>query len=194
MTPMRRRWARLSLVLLAVTAFSSWSGLDHSGSRAVLSSEPDHKQVRGVQVPEYVTIQEVQRMCRELSIRDWTQLKDGGVMESEAKTILSQLDTAGMKIDIAEFLSGLNVELEHGRKFKTTDVTKNHPLLTGKIVLAHLKEFADYYKRLEVMEIEGDLHQAAMAGESKKMVALQHKLTQARLELRQSEGAELSAK
>ena len=194
MTPMRRRWARLSLVLLAVTAFSSWSGLDHSCSRAVLSAEPDRKQGRGVQVPEYVTIQEVQRMCRELRIRDWTQLKDGGVMESEAKTILSQLDTAGMKVDVAEFLSGLNVELEHGRKFKTTDVTKNHPLLTGKIVLAHLKEFADYYKRLEVMEIEGDLHQAAMAGESKKMVALQHKLTQARLELRQSEGAELSAR
>ena len=194
MTPMRQRWARLSLVLLSVTAVLSWSGIDHSSSRAVLSSEPDRKQDRRGQVPEYVTIKEVQRVCRELSIRDWTRLKDRGVMESEAKTILSQLDTAGMKVDVSDFLSGLNVELEHGRKFKTTDVTKNHPLLTGKIVLAHLKEFSDYYKRLEIMEIEGDLHQAALAGESKKMVALQHKLTQARLGLRQSEAAELSAR
>ena len=153
MTPIRIRWARLSLVLLAVTAFLSWLGIDHSGSRAVLSSEPDRRQVRRVQVPDHVTTQEVQRVCRELGIRDWTRLKDEGVMESEAKTILSQLDTAGMKVDVAEFLSGLNVELEHGRKFKTTDVTKNHPLLTGKIVLAHLKEFADYYKRLEMVYV-----------------------------------------
>jgi hypothetical protein len=194
MTSMRKRWARLSLVLLPVTAVLSWSGLDHSSRHVLLSSEPDRKQDLRGQVPEYVTIQEVQRVCRELSIRDWTRLKDGGVTESEAKTILSHLDTAGMKVDVSGFLSGLNVELEHGRKFKTTDVTKNHPLLTGKIVLAHLKEFSDYYKRLEVMEIEGDLHQAALAGESKKMVALQHKLTQARLELRQSEAAELSAR
>jgi hypothetical protein len=191
---MRKRWARFSLVFLAVTAVLSWSGIDRSSSRAVLSSEPDRKQDRRGQLPEYVTIQEVQRVCGELSIRDWTRLKDGGVMESEAKTILSQLDTEGMKVDVSDFLSGLNVELEHGRKFKTTDVTKNHPLLTGKIVLAHLKEFSDYYKRLEVMEIEGDLHQAALAGESKKMVALQLRLTQARLELRQSEAAELSAR
>ena len=194
MTSMRKRWARLSLVLLAVTAVLSWSGIDHSSRHVLLSSEPDRKQDRRGQVPEYVTIQEVQRVCRELSIRDWTRLKDGGVTESEAKTILSHFDTAGMKVDVLGFLSGLNVELEHGRKFKTTDVTKNHPLLTGKIVLAHLKEFSDYYKRLEIMEIEGDLHQAALAGESKNMVALQHKLTQARLKLRQSEAAELSAR
>ena len=194
MTPIRKRWARVSVVLLTVTAVLSWLGIDHSSRRVLLSSEPDRKQDLRGQVPEYVTIQEVQRVCRELSIRDWTQLKDGGVMESEAKTILSQLDTAGMRVDVSDFLSGLNVELEHGRKFKTTDVTKNHPLLTGKIVLAHLKEFSDYYKRLEVMEIEGDLHQAALAGESKKMVSLQHKLTQAKLELRQSEAAELSAR
>ena len=194
MTTMRKRWARLSLALLAVTVVLSWSGIDNPSSRAVLSSEPNRKHDRRGQVLEYVTIQEVQRVCRELSIRDWTRLKDGGVMESEAKTILSQLDTAGMEVDVSDFLSGLNVELEHGRKFKTTDVTNNHPLLTGKIVLANLKEFSDYYKRLDVMEIEGDLHQAALAGESKEMVALQHKLTQARLELRQSEATELSAR
>ena len=194
MKPMRKRWARLSMGLFAVTALLSWSGIGHSSSHGVLSSEPDREQGRRVQVPEYVTTQEVQRVCRELGIRDWTQLKGGDVSESEAKTILSQLEAAGLNVDVADFLSGLNVELEHGRKFKTTDVTKNHPLLTGKIVLAHLKEFADYYKRLEVMEIEGDLHLATIAGESKEVVALQHKLTQARLELRQSEATELSAR
>ena len=194
MKPMRKRSARLLTGLFAITALLSWSEIDHSSGHAVLSSEPDREQGRQVQVPEYVTTQEVQRVCRELGIRDWIQLKGGDVSESEAKTILSQLEAAGLNVDVADFLSGLNVELEHGRKFKTTDVTKNHPLLTGKIVLAHLKEFADYYKRLEVMEIEGDLHQAALAGESEKMVALQRKLTEARLELRQSEAAELSAR
>ena len=37
-----------------------------------------------------------------------------------------------------------------------TNVTNNDPLLTGKIALAHLKEFPDYYSRLKKMEKEAD--------------------------------------
>jgi hypothetical protein len=47
---------------------------------------------------------------------------------------------------------GLNVELEHGRHDPSTDVTDNDPILTGKIDLAHLNEFADYYSRKKKME------------------------------------------
>jgi len=49
---------------------------------------------------------------------------------------------------------GLNVELEHGLNSPTTDVTGNDPILTGKIALAHLNEYADYYTRLKKMERE----------------------------------------
>ena len=51
---------------------------------------------------------------------------------------------------------GLDVELEHGLIDPSTDVTGNDPILTGKIALAHLNEFADYYTRLEKMEREAE--------------------------------------
>ena len=51
---------------------------------------------------------------------------------------------------------GLDVELEHGLIDPSTDVTGNDPILTGKIAIAHLNEFADYYTRLEKMEREAE--------------------------------------
>ncbi len=56
----------------------------------------------------------------------------------------------------AEFAYALAVELEHGRD-RGQNVTMNHPLLTGMVVLAHLTEDTLYYARLRVMETEGDL-------------------------------------
>ena len=47
---------------------------------------------------------------------------------------------------------GLDVELEHGKRDPITNVTNDDPILTGKIALAHLNEFSDYYKRLKDME------------------------------------------
>lgn len=58
------------------------------------------------------------------------------------------------RFDVEQFRMGLNVELEHGLRDPLTDVTSNDPILTGKIALAHLNEFADYYTRLEKMERE----------------------------------------
>jgi hypothetical protein len=53
---------------------------------------------------------------------------------------------------------GLNVELEHGSRDHETDVSGNDPIVTGKIALAHLTEFPDYYTRLAVLEREAVDH------------------------------------
>jgi hypothetical protein len=58
--------------------------------------------------------------------------------------------------DLEQFRMGLDVELEHGSHDPQTNVTDDDPVLTGKIALAHLNEFPDYYTRLEKMEEEGE--------------------------------------
>ena len=60
-----------------------------------------------------------------------------------------------------EWQYALAVELEHGR-YRGTNVTNNHPLLTALVVLAHLSEDALYYARLWVMETEGELFTAQL--------------------------------
>ncbi len=49
---------------------------------------------------------------------------------------------------------GLDVELEHGVRDLETNVTHDNEMITGKIALAHLNEYPDYYTRLEKMEKE----------------------------------------
>ena len=60
------------------------------------------------------------------------------------------------KFDIEQFLMGMIVELEHGRREPFTNVTNDDIILTGKIALAHLNEFPDYYTRLKKMEDEAE--------------------------------------
>jgi len=60
------------------------------------------------------------------------------------------------KFDFEQFRMGMDVELEHGTIDPLTNVTNDDPILTGKIALAHLKEFPDYYTRLAKMEKEAD--------------------------------------
>ena len=74
----------------------------------------------------------------------------------EAREIARKLkvDFSKEKFDLNQFTMGLNVELEHGTKFPNTNVTNNDPILTGKIALAHLMEFPDYYTRLKKLENE----------------------------------------
>jgi hypothetical protein len=62
------------------------------------------------------------------------------------------IDWATAPFDVDQFRRGLHVELEHGLHDPATDVTGDDPILTGKIALAHLNEFPDYYTRLEQME------------------------------------------
>ncbi len=66
------------------------------------------------------------------------------------------IDWDSSPFDVEQFRVGMNVELEHGAHDPETDVTGDDPLLTGKIAWAHLKEFADYYTRLEAMEEEAE--------------------------------------
>ncbi len=58
--------------------------------------------------------------------------------------------------DVNEFRDGLDVELEHGSHDPQTNVSGSDPVVTGKIALAHLKEFPDYYTRLKKMESEAE--------------------------------------
>jgi len=98
-----------------------------------------------------------------------------------------------MKIDLQEFLKGLEVELEHGIRFEDANVTNNHPILTGRIVLAHLKESKDYYKRLEVLELEGDLFKEIAHENYSVIKNLYQKILDAKEELYRAESEELSA-
>ena len=134
-------------------------------------------------IPEYISKNEVKRVCRELGIRDWTEMPDGKVTLSEAKLIQRAVGGETQQIPSDKFLKGLEVELEHGTQFPDANVTNNHPLLTGRIVLAHLKEMLDYYSRLEVAELEGDLLKAFRAGNPEKMIQKYGLLLQARAEL-----------
>ena len=146
-----------------------------------------------MEIPAYVTVEEVQRVCTLLNIRDWTTLADSAVLPEEARVILSEVNTEGMNIDVESFRRGLEVELEHGVRFKDANVTNNHPLLTGKIVLAHLKETMDYYERLEVAELEGDLLKAAVAKNSAKVESLYRKLLAAKFDLAKVESEKLNS-
>ena len=74
----------------------------------------------------------------------------------EAKQIGEELGIDWSKFDVEQYRMGLDVELEHGLIDPQTNVTNDDPIMTGKIALAHLNEFADYYTRLEVMENEAE--------------------------------------
>jgi hypothetical protein len=64
------------------------------------------------------------------------------------------IDWAAAPFDVEQFRTGMDIELEHGRRDPATDVTGNDPVTTAKIALAHLNEIPDYYTRLECMEEE----------------------------------------
>ncbi len=66
------------------------------------------------------------------------------------------IDWDNSPFDVEQFRIGMDVELEHGAHDPETDVTGDDPVLTGKIAWAHLKEFPDYYTRLEAMEEEAE--------------------------------------
>ena len=74
----------------------------------------------------------------------------------EAKQIGEALGIDWSKFDVGQFRMGLDVELEHGLIDPHTNVTNDDPIMTGKITLAHLNEFSDYYARLYKMEEEAE--------------------------------------
>jgi len=74
----------------------------------------------------------------------------------EAKKTGETLGIDWSKFDVEQFRMGMDVELEHGTRDPNTNVTDDNPLMTGKIALAHLNEFPDYYTRLDRMEKEAE--------------------------------------
>lgn len=79
------------------------------------------------------------------------------ITKANAKKMAKKFKINLNVIDVDEFHYGLNVELEHGKLFGSiTNITNDNLDLTTKIVIAHLKEFPDYYKRLLKMEMMAD--------------------------------------
>jgi len=140
-----------------------------------------------MKLPDYITKDEVTRVCKELKIRDWTKLRNANVQPKEAKILLTFVNTEKMAIGPEQFRSGLEVELEHGIRFKDANVTNNHPIITGMIVLAHMKETLDYYKLLEVAELEGDLMKAIADGNTEQTKKYVQKLAGAKITLAKAE-------
>ncbi len=80
---------------------------------------------------------------------------------AEAKKIGESLGIDWAQFDLEQFHMGLEVELEHGKRDPATNVTNDDPILTGKIALAHLNEFPDYYTRLDQLEEEAKAYHAS---------------------------------
>ncbi len=74
----------------------------------------------------------------------------------EAETIAETLGVDLGEFGLEQFRMGLDIELEHGQVDPVTDITHNDPILTGRIVLAHLKRVPDYYSRLQDIEREAE--------------------------------------
>lgn len=91
--------------------------------------------------------------------------------------------------NMEEFAFALKVELEHG-KIKDVNVTNNHPFLTAMIALAHMTESLTYYKRLKVMEAQGEIYEIMRKIEKvnsdekdkwyKELIKAEEELTEAR--------------
>ncbi|MCE5212547.1 MAG: hypothetical protein LLG40_13470 [Deltaproteobacteria bacterium] len=144
-----------------------------------------------MKIPQYVTAVEVKRVCRELGFRDWTKIRKPNVTAKEAAVILKIVNVKKMPIALEDFRMGLEVELEHGTMFDDANVTNNHPILTGMIVLAHMKETLDYYERLDVAEIEGDLLKAIKSKNLDKIREKYKKLIKAQSVLNKVVSAQL---
>jgi hypothetical protein len=146
-----------------------------------------------MEIPEYVSKEEVKRVCDQLGIRDWTRLPNTEVEFNEAEIIRELVGGEAMEVSVEDFQLGLEIELEHGIGFSDANVTNNHPLLTGKIVLAHLKETLDYYTRLEVAELEGDILKAVISGDQAKLESKYQNLLEARFLLSKREKEQIKS-
>jgi hypothetical protein len=144
-----------------------------------------------MKIPQYVTVGEVKRVCKELGLKDWTKIKKPNVTTKEAGIILKIVNVKKMPIALENFRIGLEVELEHGTMFDDANVTNNHPVLTGMIVLAHMKETLDYYQRLDVAEIEGDLLKAVLSKNLDKIREKYKKLIKAQDALNKTVSSQL---
>ncbi len=134
-----------------------------------------------------VTKEIVSQACKSIGIRDWSTLTEIEISDDEARAILDEVRGEAFEVGLEGFRQGLQVELEHGTRFPDANITNNHPILTGQIVLAHLKESLLYYKRIAVAELEGDLLKATKARDADKIRSLYERIVLARLALDEAE-------
>lgn len=80
------------------------------------------------------------------------------ISAEEARQVGTALGIDWKDVELEQFRRGLEVELEHGARDPETNVTGDDLGLTGKIAWAHLKEFRDYYTRLDRLEAEADAY------------------------------------
>ena len=80
------------------------------------------------------------------------------ISTEEAERMGATLGVDWTKIPVEQFRRGLEVELEHGAHDPDTNVTDDDMTVTGKIAWAHLKEFPDYYTRLDKLEAEANAY------------------------------------
>ena len=66
---------------------------------------------------------------------------------NDAIYIANKLEIKFNNFSLEDFLTGLNIELEHGTINPLTNVTNDNLELTAKIALAHLNEHSDYYNK-----------------------------------------------
>jgi hypothetical protein len=89
----------------------------------------------------------------------------GHFTPDDAKWVGDRLGIDWKAFDVEQFRRGMNVELEHGLHDPETNVTDDDIMVTGKIAWVHLKEFPDYYDRLERMEEEAEAYWSAKEDE-----------------------------
>jgi Protein of unknown function (DUF5661) len=82
----------------------------------------------------------------------------------EARRVGDAIGVDWNVFDLEQFRAGMDVEYEHGSHDPQIDVTRDDPIVTGKIALEHMKEFPDYYERLERMEQEAEADWSSRAG------------------------------
>jgi hypothetical protein len=119
--------------------------------------------VRDFENPQNDPTIEEARVIARLVYKDLSDEKETDVDLStmnNVKSIKAYLnpDSRHEAFNMKEFAFALKVELEHG-KIKDVNVTHNHPFLTAMIALAHMTESLTYYKRLKVMEAEGEIYE-----------------------------------
>lgn len=75
----------------------------------------------------------------------------------DALFLVNELGISLNDFSIKDLLTGLNIEREHGSINPGTNVSNDDLLITGKIALAHLLEYPNYYNEeygLPAMERE----------------------------------------
>jgi len=145
-----------------------------------------------MKISEFISKTAVQQVCQDLGLQDWSELTKPEIPLTEAKIVQDSVGAEALLISTEAFQEGLEIELEHGTQFPDANVTNNHPILTGMIVLAHLKEMLDYYLRLETAEIEGDILKAIQSGDLDKLARKYQLLLDSRARLAAHEQAAIN--